>query len=406
MKILILSNNFDPFVEGGAEIAAHNLAKWLQQQGHTVGVLTVARGHLLPEESLPEVSTENGLRIYRKHFPNVYDGFYYAKAHPLLKPLWHLHDQFNLWTNATVRQVVEDFQPDIVNVHNIQGMGYNVLRTLGALNLPVLLTLHDLGLLCLNKEMFRHGKECVKQEWFCRITSKIKLSHLHKIQRIGICTSSQILLDIVSPRLDIQPDRLRLIPNINVFEPPTHPKQTIPKTRFLYVGRMVPSKGVVFLLGVLEELSKKFDFEMIMVGGGELLGKLQRRYAKATWVHFTGLIPATEVSNHMQDADLLLVPSLWKELCPLVIFQAIEMGLPCVASRIGGIPQLIEHGVNGDLIPPADAQAWRNVLEKILKNPDVISDWHAGVLKRKELYDHNQAGRQIVQFMEQICAAQ
>ena len=61
-----------------------------------------------------------------------------------------------------------------------------------------------------------------------------------------------------------------------------------------------------------------------------------------------------------------------------MISQALRLGLPVLASRVGGLPEMVDAGISGDLVPPGDASAWTEMLENLLRNPGVIARWRKG----------------------------
>ena len=77
----------------------------------------------------------------------------------------------------------------------------------------------------------------------------------------------------------------------------------------------------------------------------------------------------------MAASDLLVVPSVWFENAPLVISQALQSGLPVVASRVGGLPEMVDAGVSGDLVAPGDAAAWTETLKMLLRDRRIVARW-------------------------------
>jgi glycosyltransferase involved in cell wall biosynthesis len=73
-------------------------------------------------------------------------------------------------------------------------------------------------------------------------------------------------------------------------------------------------------------------------------------------VKVLGQQPRAKMADLIGNAACVIVPSVWKENCPMIIIEALRAGVPIVASRIGGIPELIEEGVTGMLVTPGDAE--------------------------------------------------
>jgi glycosyltransferase involved in cell wall biosynthesis len=75
---------------------------------------------------------------------------------------------------------------------------------------------------------------------------------------------------------------------------------------------------------------------------------------------------AQDISNIMVNSDILCIPSIWAENSPGVVIHALSLGLPVIGSDKAGIPELVEDGKNGLLVPPGDMLAWQVALERIL----------------------------------------
>ncbi len=73
-----------------------------------------------------------------------------------------------------------------------------------------------------------------------------------------------------------------------------------------------------------------------------------------------------------------MIPSLWFENSPLVAYQAKQLGLPILASRIGGIPELVREGVNGQLLPLGDTARWQKAVRNLLAQPENLERLRAG----------------------------
>jgi glycosyltransferase involved in cell wall biosynthesis len=124
----------------------------------------------------------------------------------------------------------------------------------------------------------------------------------------------------------------------------------------LVVAHLIPDKGVEVLLRALSRLPDAVT--AWVVGGGpesERLRRSARDLSLEKRVHFLG--NQRHVQPYMQAADCFVCPSLWEEAAGLVNLEALACGLPVVASRIGGIPELVEDGRTGLLFPAGDAEA-------------------------------------------------
>src|SRR5262249_5517492 len=92
-----------------------------------------------------------------------------------------------------------------------------------------------------------------------------------------------------------------------------------------------------------------------------------------------GPLPHERVADGLTSIDVLVVPSVWPENSPLVIREAFLSGAPVVASRIGGIPEIVEDGRNGLLFEPGDTGDLRRALERLIHEPRLLDELRAGI---------------------------
>ena len=373
MKILMISNLFPPFVMGGAEMSAYSLAQSLMLQGHHVHVLTSAP--TLAQEQVEE--SPLGFTIERRFFRNVYQVYEADESNPAMKIIWHLQDHIHPQTEAITSDVISRVQPDVANTHDLQGIGYNLLRAIGRSGLPCIQILHDFGMVCINMNQFRAGKECTRHHLPCRLSTKLKQSYFKTIRRLTYISYSRALLERYRPFL-VKGARADVMAPPLYFEESSSLSSDDQLPHLVYVGQVQPWKGVGFILRVLERVAAQHGFVFDIVGGGHELASLRSQYEDRPWVRFHGKRGPDEVGAFMTKAALLLVPSLWFENAPLVIRQAIQSGLPVFCSDIGGLPELVDDDINGRLIPVGDATAWQVAIESALENPARIESWKLG----------------------------
>ena len=127
-----------------------------------------------------------------------------------------------------------------------------------------------------------------------------------------------------------------------------------PGEYFLYLGRLAPEKGVDTLLAAWRSSAPRHP--LVVIGDGPDADIL--RHNAPDGVEFRGQVSADEAGAALAHARALLVPSRWYEAAPRSIIEAYAAGVPVVASDIGALPEAVENGVSGRLVPPDDAQAW------------------------------------------------
>ena len=140
-RVLLISALFPPNVIGGAEASAWNMAQGFRAAGWEVGVLSAA---VRPSQVCAD-QPEEGLRLWRVPNLRPYPADGFATAPRFLKPVWHLQDHVDPRNRGLLRQVLDVFRPDLVQVHMLQGLGYNMLRELADRDIPTSCFLHDLN---------------------------------------------------------------------------------------------------------------------------------------------------------------------------------------------------------------------------------------------------------------------
>ena len=402
MRILVLAALYPPDSRGGSENSAANLTRWLARQGHEMAVLTSAGSR---EEELHGVEID-GVRFWRLRTPHLYPAREAPTAPGWKKPIWHLQDHVDPGNRRLVASVLDQFKPDFVNIHFIQGLGYNGLAEIASRGTPTLFVLHDLGLACMRMSMFRQGENCGRRCVGCRLSSRYKAALIERFERIGFCSPSRANLATLSGLFPIADYPHTSIPNPNLYAPVTTKRAASDRLRLLYVGRLHRSKGVELLIDAAAELARTHRFSLAIVGDGPEGERLRGRYAGADWLRFRGHVSEEEVGRFMHDADLLCLPSLWQENWPGVAVRALEMGLPVLGSRIGGVPELIEAGVTGDLVAPGDPAAWGAALERVLADPTKLEGWRRNAEARRGRFDQDLLGARMLAFMSIIAGFQ
>ncbi len=400
MRILLISNMFPPFIMGGAEMAAHSLAIWLAGHGHEVRVLTSSP--TLGGAGVQQIA--EGLVVERRHFKYIYQIYMARRERALPKVLWHLQDHFQPDAERLVGATLDEFQPELINTHNLQGIGYNLLRAIARSGVPCVQTLHDFGFLCLAMNMFRNGQECARHHWTCQGSAALKRWFYRGIDPLAFVAPSAALLNRYRPHLPPHREACAIPLTLQFASTSVVPREPDGVLRLLYVGQIEPWKGIDFLLTTIAALPEAPRIRLQIVGGGSLLPTLTVQYRGAEWVSFAGKVPAAEVGRFMAGSDLLVVPSIWFENAPLVISEAIHHGLPILASDTGGLPELVEDGTNGKLLPPGDVPAWATALGDLLHDPEIISGWRRGAGLMRDRFSADILGQRTVALFERMVA--
>jgi glycosyltransferase involved in cell wall biosynthesis len=163
------------------------------------------------------------------------------------------------------------------------------------------------------------------------------------------------------------------------------------------VGRLRREKGQAVLLDAFQRVRDEIDAHLILVGDGPLLGELQTQaHALGIGSSVTFVGTAEDVWPHLAAADLAVVPSHFETL-GLAALEAMAAGIPIVASRVGGLPEVVTHESDGLLVPPGDPVALAHAIRGLLTDP--ARREAMGLAARKSATTHTMA-RTVAHYAE------
>lgn len=195
-----------------------------------------------------------------------------------------------------------------------------------------------------------------------------------------------------------------------------NPPQSIPHEKFTFVavGRLVEKKGFGYLLEACALLSAKgCDFKCRIIGSGPLEHSLReqiRRLKLEGIVEMLGYVPPNEMNREYLASDVLVAPCVVAsngdvDGLPNVCLEAMHCGLPVISTTISGIPEGIDEGVNGWLVPPNDAAALAAAMLKALHEPNLPQMRLASYQMVRRKFDAHKNAKLIKELLEKQAAA-
>ncbi len=174
------------------------------------------------------------------------------------------------------------------------------------------------------------------------------------------------------------------------------------------VGRLVPAKGQHILLeSCLLLKNKGLQFHLTLIGEGPDRLSLENFVARndlKEMVTFTGVLGQDKVRQHYDKADLFVLAS-FAEGVPVVLMEAMAKEIPVISTRITGIPELIEHGQDGLLATPGDAEELASQMQTLLNHPELrLQFGKAGRKKVKASYNQHDNNLKMVDLLNQASA--
>ena len=376
MKILIVHRSL--YLDGGDTRYTIELTKLLTEKGHEVVIFNYGDHR----------NEDLGIRTISSHEPggkaalSKFDGLGVVQ-----KMRYGISSAFSLQTYKKMRSLLRQERFDIVHIQSIHHtLTTSILLAMKEANVPVVWTLHDYRLICPESHLFRDGEICE----LC-VTGSLMNAITHKCKRDSFLLSSGAVLASLAdhitrcyeiPKKFIAPsnDLLRRFVSAGFeesrFEVVYHfvhasvNRITSGEEKgILYFGRFSREKGIEVLLRT-STLLRHRAFQL--VGDGEMRGEIEEFCASSGSRNVT-IYPFMD-DRHLLEmisrAELIVCPSQWAEVFGLTILESMALGKIVIASAVGAIPEIIEHGVNGLLVQKfREAEEWARSIEAILGNP-------------------------------------
>jgi glycosyltransferase involved in cell wall biosynthesis len=410
MRILMLSQFYPPFI-GGEESHVHTLSTLLASRGHQVAVATIWH------PNLPEFEQQQGVRIYRirgtmQRVELLFSDAGHKHAPPFADPelTWAL------------REIIEREQPEIVHAHNWLVHSFLPLKAWSGAKL--VLSVHDHSVICPKKKL-------LYQDTHCPGPSLVKClrcagEHYGSLKGAVVALTNPLMsalerqcVDLYLPvsRAVASDNRLfrhalpvHVIPNFvqDDLERPRPDMQSyveqLPSGEYmLFVGALARHKGVDVLLRAYTHLANPIPLVII--------GYQSSEYPLRTVDFPVGVLvfkdwPHGAVLEAWRRSTLALVPSIWSEPFGIVAIEAMAMGRPVIASRTGGLTDVVVDGESGLLVPPGDEVALHQAMQRLLADPALRSTMGENGLRAVAKFRASAVAPSIEQLYRQVLAKQ
>ena len=382
MRVLMLSELYPPFI-GGSEEHVRNLSRGLVQRGHEVAVATIGAS------DSPAFEDDGGVRVHRlrstiQRIPALMpSGRPYAPPFPDPALVYAL------------RRVVRQEQPTIVHAHNWMVHSFVPLRARSGARLVV--TLHDYGVVCAKRTLLFGQRQCTGPG----VSKCLRCAGAHygagrgPLITLGNWAMSRPLgaaVDMFVPvsqavargnELDQRGAPFQVVPNfvpddIADLADDGHPALAeLPTGPFwLYVGTLSRHKGMHVLLDAYRQIS---DAPPLVLIGRRTSDAPQSLPAN---VIVLGDMPHAAVISAWRRSSVGFIPSLLPEACPTVAIEAMACGVAVIASRIGGLPELVVDGQTGLLVEPGDVAALGAAMIRLLHSDATRQDMGTAARRR------------------------
>ncbi len=385
MKICVVAQTFAPQDEGGAEISSRHAASNLALR-HDVVVLALGmEGEAGAEPG--EASTTAPYRVHRVPFHNSYlPGAKRPAVGRWTKALWHARSALGAVDEADLARFLQTENFDLIYAQNCSRMQPALYRVAARMGIPVCQHLRDYALLCPRTSMYRSGANCAAPCITCRVLTMRARQASSTVSTV-IAVSDFVRRRYLEHGLFTDAD-WHVLHNTNTlrtdFDAALLAARPEPAPGFTigYLGALSQEKGVETLLRAFCALPPSLGARLLVAGRGhqDFVGDMQRL------VHVAGAGERVEWLGHvrpevvMSRSEVIVVPSLWHEPQSRVLVESPVYGLPVIAARTGGSPEIVEENRTGWTYDATDAEALSGLLHTAAEGG--AANWRASLGSR------------------------
>ncbi len=447
MRILYVVHSYPPFSFAGSEIYAQALANALVTR-HEVAVFYRVCDGAYPQYAVTRnkngpvdtISINNTFKAYR-NFKDTYANQAIA-------------DKF--------AQILDAVKPDIVHIQLLLYLSVLIIEEIRKRNIPMVMTLNDYWLLCPQGQFYKNASlvcdntgpegcsDCVMYQLAIRqnfslfysafkkvlpgwLLSMIEKSYIRINSAVLNAGAAKMLLEQrrvlmrdMCSKVDtflapsgfmrdifilsgISADKIRMVGyGFSDCGLKTLSRRSSACIRFAFIGNMMPAKGLHVLIksfyGIAPGKAQLVIYGTAYSYKSELSGYTQRIRSMAPRdnIKLMGAFHHERIKEVFENIDVLIVPSLWQENSPLVIQEAFMAKTPVIASRIGGIPELVIDGVNGFLFEPGNIAQLRGLIDRVIENPSILDELSKNIPAVKSIEEN---ARELEEIYKQLIAA-
>jgi glycogen(starch) synthase len=352
MKIGTLTWEFPPRVVGGIARHCEGLAKALVKQNHEVHLFT------LDFPGSPNYEEMDGVKVYRASTELGHPNFL----------TWVL--LFNHFLTKRMADVTSKVDFDVMHVHDWLA-AFSGISFKHYLKKPIVLTVHSTEV---GRAQGLHSPDSFSIngiEWWA----------MYEANRVIVCSHS--MKNEICDHFNLPREKVDVIPNaIDATKYQISVDRGAVRQRYgvgygekliLCVGRLVPQKGIEYFIRAIPRIAKRYpEAKFVIVGEGwsrDILEAEAHASGHGRKIQFTGFASDQEVINLMTSADVLVVPSIYEPF-GIVALEGMATGVPVVASKVGGLSEVIEHDRTGLFVYPKNPESIAWGIDKVLSDPD------------------------------------
>ena len=329
MRVFYFCAAFRPTI-GGLEVLTEEFAAAMTQRGHHITVVTAGNC------SANAHSSWRGFTIHRLDFHR-------PLADRDLPRLRALHGQ--------LREIRQSLQPDVIHWNESGPSSFFFPYARESSAAPAVFSLHE-PFVAGHRDGVKR-KALQRADWVVAVSRSL-LNDAREIEPAILNRSSTIHNALPAPGI---------APTLLPFDPPT----------LLCIGRLVPEKGFDLAIRAMRRLRKNWPNARLVIAGDGIekkhLHDLITSLELGPRVEMTGWVDPATIPDLINQATIVLMPGRWKEPFGLVALQAAQMARPVIATRVGGLPEVVADGTTGLVVPPESDAALADAIDDLLTNP-------------------------------------
>jgi glycosyltransferase involved in cell wall biosynthesis len=282
---------------------------------------------------------------------NLYSPWQTRPTNPYVRAAWHLIEDRFSW-GAGFDHILREFQPDVLHTNSLYGLTASVWAKAKARGVPIVHTLHDYYLICARSNRFKKNARCQSTCLACSYLT---------VGRRGASVFVDTIVSVSERILAIHKDcgMFEETEHVIIRNPPPNIKGAVApvqsdgrKVTFGFIGRPSVEKGIIELLSAFRKMPKGLCRLLIAGDADPEMRAIIARLAKDTDCELVGFV---NPDIFFRSIDVMIIPSIWEDPCPMVIGESFAYARSVVGARRGGIPELISE-LSGWLYEPGTGE--------------------------------------------------
>lgn len=388
-RVLFVLHNYVTNWKAGTENYSHQLARQLVKDGFEVAVFFPTECRECTKYTL--VFDElDGVKLFNVQYPGIKSINEY-----LTNPEFE----------KRFKAVLDVFSPDIVHIHHLLRFPFSLVEIAKRTGRKVVVTLHDFWFICQRVHLIAPGRtkicsgpdspeKCTKcftgenGQGFNELLEFMKSRFsggLSALEQADSITSPTHFLAEIFKKAGLRKEvKIRQLGMSYSFQ--NVPISPPDKTNFVFIGSIQPLKNLSCLVSAFKQFKGQATLSIYGNGAVEDIKNLVRDIQNDNRIKYYGEYDPEQLEDILKSATAIVAPSLIENYS-LVLREALMAGVPVIASRRGGNPEIINDGINGFLIDPEDVNSLLNVFIRITTTPEILQEIRKNIQKPKSIID-------------------